>query len=161
MDPATPPTPGRDKPTVPALTPARRRTLHDFNLAVNRAPELLEELQDSHPYPMATRANVPAEAGFYLLSQESKPLYVGQSRNLRRRLFQHQRRGGRHNEATYAFTLTVREAHARGLTVQGLGRAELEANAEFALLFANARDRVREMDARVILNRGPDHAYLV
>src|SRR5205823_11016769 len=76
---------------------------------------LLDELIAA---PSATRLEhsprIPAEPGVYLFLSRGKPMYVGQTRNLRQRIANHCRPSGRENHATFAFLL-ARQGQAAGI----------------------------------------------
>jgi hypothetical protein len=57
-----------------------------FDALVERMPSLLEELSGRPARPVAAHDSIPAAPGIFLFSEGPTPLYVGNSRNLRRRL---------------------------------------------------------------------------
>jgi hypothetical protein len=87
--------------------------------------------------------------GVYLLSEEH-PIYVGQTRNLRRRLRQHGGMSSRENQASLAFNIARRKAADRPSFNVHLTRRVLEADPAFAQLFEEARARVARMQVRYV-----------
>ena len=74
-----------------------------FHAAVKRTEPLLDDLQRAVRHCVSDHPVIPAVPGIYLFHYDGKPIYVGQSRNLRRRLSQHTAMGSRQNEASFAF----------------------------------------------------------
>lgn len=84
---------------------------------------------------------VPRGPGLYLLSEASRPVYVGQTRNLRRRLAQHGSSWARQNQATFAFTLARTEALAADQTLgRYRTRKALAGDPVFAAIFKRQRE---------------------
>ena len=92
------------------------------------------------------RSPVP---GVYVFS-ESRPIYVGQTRNLRMRLRQHGGASSRENQASFAFNIARIEAEADPSIDLSQTRRALEVAPGFAELFRAARDRVARMDIRFV-----------
>ena len=109
---------------------------------------LLERLLAAPRAPRARR-RVPAAPGVYLFSDGERYRYVGQTRDLRRRLGQHTRPSGTHNSATLAFLIAVEEATLSGLDVQR-SRAKLQADPVFAEHFGRAKETVASWDVQYI-----------
>lgn len=83
-------------------------------------------------------------------------MYVGQTRNLRRRLSQHGASWSRHNQATSAFLRAREEAGSSlGLEV-ARPRDELERDVRFAVIFRRHRERVAAMSARYVEVNDPE-----
>lgn len=78
-------------------------------------------------------------------------MYVGQTRNLRRRLAQHGSSWARQNQATFAFTLARTEALAVNQTLARYRTREaLAGDPVFAAIFKRQRERVGAMSVQVI-----------
>ncbi len=125
-----------------------------FHAAVKRTEPLLDDLQRAVRHCVSDHPVIPAVPGIYLFHYDGKPIYVGQSRNLRRRLSQHTAMGSRQNEASFAFNLAKRSAGEAGLNVVG-SRAAVESDPEFAKHFERARRQVAEMDVQFIALEDP------
>lgn len=121
----------------------------EFDAAVAQMPELLQQLRDAPGHRVAEHPTVPAAPGIYLFNEGERPVYVGQSRNLRKRLKQHTGSRRDHNQASFAFNLAKREAATAGADVTRF-RAQLSADPAFAALFTTARETVAAMSVRFI-----------
>lgn len=130
-----------------------------FEAVIADMPELLDRLTAAPAADLAHHNDVPQAPGVYLFSENGVPLYVGQSRNLRRRLREHTAAASRHNQAPFAFNLAKRKATEANLVVSGT-RQELANNPEFAALFSAALDRVRNMDVQFIEIEDGLHRYI-
>jgi len=97
-----------------------------------------------------TPVSLNDKAGIYLFSEYGKPLYVGRSDNLRKRLASHRHRS--HNTATFAFLIARHETGILDATYQSLGsRTDLLKNDPvFSAAFDKARERIGSMDVQVI-----------
>ena len=94
--------------------------------------------------------NVP-KAGVYLFSDGSKPLYVGRSYNIRRRMGLHTRPSAAHNQATFAFRLTKERLGIGKPSYQTKGsRPDLAASPRFAHAFRKSKDTIRSLNVRFI-----------
>lgn len=118
-------------------------------------PRLLEALWNA---PSAKRLDhgpaVPMEAGIYLFIERGRPIYVGQTRNLRSRLAAHCRPSGSHNSASFAFL--VARTQYKGGKGKKMTRAELQDDPEFKELFSRAKERVSNMEVRFIKCEDPE-----
>lgn len=76
-------------------------------------------------------------------------MYLGQSRNLQRRLRQHTSPASTHDQAPFAFNLARRKAEQLSLQVVGT-RKQLADDPDFGPLFEQARERVAQMDVQFI-----------
>jgi hypothetical protein len=119
-----------------------------YRRLAQQLPGLLKALCQA-PDVRRTMAPIPAKPGVYLFIEDGRPVYVGQTRNLRRRLSQHGTAWGRHNQATFAFARARQEA-SLGAETETRSREELESDPRFAAIFRHHRDRVASMPARII-----------
>jgi hypothetical protein len=92
--------------------------------------------------------------GIYLFSECGKPLYVGRTNKLRKRLQYHTRNN--HNQATFAFFLA---RHATGnlkasYKREGSRKALLE-DPGFGAAFTAARNRIAHMDVQFVEEADP------
>ena len=101
-------------------------------------------------FPSDTLPSVKSRVkGVYCFYEDGKALYVGRTRNIRKRVLQHRRLRGRHNSAAFAFNIAKRdfeEDHQR----KSLSRVELSKNPTFDRLFTQAKERVRKMSVRYV-----------
>jgi len=135
----------------PTMDVSAQRPLDDtrFESAVERMRPLLAELHSAPQHCVGDHPSIPAAPGIYLFSDHGRPIYVGQSRNLRRRLAQHTSLKSRQNEARFTFNLAKRSAREAGLNTEG-PRAAVEAQPEFAKYFEHARKEVADMSVQFI-----------
>jgi hypothetical protein len=106
----------------------------------------VEALVPAYEALMAS-GELPGEkvCGVYLFIEDGKPLYVGRSRDIRRRYGWHC--SGDHNQATFAFLLARQQtgyltaSYARG---EGSRRWLLE-HVPFAAAFSEAKQRIKRM----------------
>ncbi len=120
-----------------------------FEELVTRLPHLLDELLACQPYIAGERPTVPRVSGVYLFSEGGRPVYVGRTRDCRRRLADHTRPSSRENSAPFAFNLTRRDLGEGGQRAMGT-RAEVAAQPAFSEKFAIAKQRVRRMEFRFV-----------
>jgi hypothetical protein len=121
----------------------------EFAAAYAEMEPLLERLGAAPLQRVADHLVIPQVPGIYLFRDDGTPIYVGQSRNLRRRLRIHTRPTSRHNQASFAFNLARREAAAADIDIHR-PRAHLAADPAFEAHFADARARVAAMHVQFI-----------
>ena len=124
-----------------ALDPNRAQHLDQV---IRQLPDWLQELGTAPSYLRKGHPSIPKAPGIYLFSEAGEPLYVGQTRNLRRRLADHANPSGGHNKATFAFLLARDGAEHKAAET----RPELESRLQHP--FAEAKDRVSRMDVQFI-----------
>jgi GIY-YIG catalytic domain len=120
-----------------------------FDAAIDRMQPLLDELQQAPRHCVADHPSIPAAPGIYLFSSHEVPIYVGQSRNLRKRLTQHTDSKSGRDQASFAFNLAKRSAREAGVPLTG-SRSVVESLPEFAAHFDHARKEVAEMEVQFI-----------
>ena len=114
-------------------------------------PSLLQQLVSSPAIsPLALPPSVSG-AGVYLFSEQGVDLYIGRTRNLRRRIQQHAGARSGDGVAAFAFRL-AREAtgHVSASYQSKLSRAALMNQPEFAAAFCDAKKRIHSMTVRTI-----------
>ena len=116
---------------------------------------LLGWLLDCARCPRQSHPVIPQEAGVYLFSESGEPKYVGQSRNLNKRLANHTNAGSRENQATFAFLLALEDAARAKIPTEG-ARREIAEDPCFTPLFDAAKARVRGMDVQFALSDNPE-----
>ena len=127
-----------------------------FEEIVNKLDPKLDELLSSDPLkPTSLPKNMP-EQGIYLFSEGEKHLYVGRSRNIKKRIGKHSRPGATYKMAAFAFRLAREETGYIKPTYKPNGsRKDLMDNPEFKLAFDNAKARIRKMDVRFVDESDP------
>jgi hypothetical protein len=101
------------------------------------------------------RGGVPKQPGIYLFtSADGHPLYVGQSRNLNRRLADHCQPGSDHNKASFAFNIAKKAATEADALPTGF-RAAVAVHPDFAARFASAKGQVAAMPVRFVVESDP------
>lgn len=125
-----------------------------FGKLIDRMPSLLQELTFAPAHLVAEHPEIPTAAGVYLFSDGPNPIYVGQSRNLRRRLREHTGLRSRENQAPLAFNIALKEARSQDLKLPRT-RKEIEDDSAFRPLFASALAQVAAMKVQFLLLEDP------
>ena len=91
------------------------------------------------------------QKGIYVLFENSKPIYVGRSNNIKQRLSGHCSQGSDRFSATFAFRLAIK-AYERKFrkSTKGILRKDLETDQDFTIMFKDAKTRVAEMGVKAI-----------
>lgn len=115
-----------------------------------------ERLMDSEPFTTGTIPRGCPNQGIYLFSEGDRHLYVGRTRQFKKRMAQHSRPGSQHNQAVFAFRL-AREGTGRIKASYGgeWTREGLCLDREFSNAFNSAKARVRNMDLRFVEEHDP------
>lgn len=134
------------------------------DIAKNKMPEYLKGLKACKPFTPDKLCNLrrdgkplkplPEAKGVYCFYEDDKPLYVGRTRNIRKRVLQHRRLSGRHNSAAFAFNIAKKEFE-KNHPCKDLSRAELSKNPIFDDIFTEAKKRVRKMSVRFVKIKDP------
>lgn len=91
-------------------------------------------------------------AGVYAFYHDGKPVYVGRTRDLRRRLGEHGRVGSTHYSASFAFLRARRAAEAKGHVLTGKSRGELSSEEDgFQPFFIAEKANVASMTLRWVV----------
>ena len=69
----------------------------------------MENLNKSQLYERDNSFHFP-DKGIYVFFEDGRPLYVGRSERMKKRVKQHSRRSSGHNSATFAFLLAKESA---------------------------------------------------
>jgi hypothetical protein len=96
---------------------------------------------------------IPATGGIYVFSLDGCPLYVGRTRNLRRRLRQHSHKDSTQFSASFAFLMARREF--LGPHPKKQMRHQLAISKPFDEVFADCRKRVGAMQVRWVVEEDP------
>jgi len=115
---------------------------------MKRMPRLLKQLTSQPLRPWNDRGLLP-QKGVYVFYEDEKPIYIGRTNHMSRRLNEHCNPSSGHNSATFAFNIAKREAIKKGMNVQ-LTRSQLEVAPAFSKLYLKAKARVAKMTVRVI-----------
>ncbi len=105
--------------------------------------------------PISIPAGLPS-AGVYLFTECERHLYVGRSNNLRRRMQRHGSPGATHKQAAFAFRLARESTGYLKATYKTEGsRDQLVQDPLFAAAFIAAKQRIRNMDLRFVVEANP------
>lgn len=133
-------------------------TLDEFAGYTARLPRLLAVLQTCVP---ATRdelaGRIPRDTpGIYVFYHQGRPVYVGRTRDLRRRLGEHGRDSSSHYSASFAFLRARRAAETEGHELDGFSRKELAGeHPVFRDLFVAEKRTVAAMTVRWVVIGDP------
>lgn len=122
-----------------------------------------EELIRMTPVTTGTLPPALKGAGVYLFSEAGRHLYVGRTRDVRKRYRQHTGTGAGHNSAPFAFKL-AREATGflrSNYRSDETSRANLMLNTEFRSAFDSALVRMRAMEFRFVEEADPTRQCLL
>ncbi len=123
--------------------------LRRFSGILDQIEPLLEQLLDCEPHKRGIRPAAPARPGVYLFTESGRPIYVGQTRNFRRRWGEHSRPSSPENSAPFAFNIARQEAIRQNIGATG-SRKAISKLPDFAELFDAAKNRVRAMEFRFV-----------
>ncbi len=128
--------------------------LRRFSGILNQMEPLLEQLLTCDPHQRGVPHAAPERPGVYLFTEGGKPIYVGQTRNFRRRWGEHTRPASPENSAPFAFNIARQEATRQNIDATGPRKA-ISKLPDFAELFDAAKSRVRAMEFRFVEIEGP------
>lgn len=120
----------------------------EFRGLVDQLPGLLASLNRSPLLRRSDLSGIPAR-GIYVFFERRKPIYVGRSNRLKKRIMAHSRRNSGHNKATFAFLIAKNSAKKAGIDLNAY-RGDLEVKPAFARLYTKAKERVSRMSVKVI-----------
>ena len=128
--------------------------MNTFEKIIEKIPLLLEELNNKSMLKKGdtyiNQSCIPKK-GIYVLFENSKPIYVGRSNNIKQRLRDHSNPGSDHYSATFAFRLAAREYEKKYCkSTKGILRKDLKNDRYFNILFLDAKARVSEMGIKTI-----------
>lgn len=128
--------------------------LRTFQDVIDLMPQYMKALTTCEPIRMYTpeerralRNNLPGDAGIYVLYEQTRPMYVGRSDNLKQRLLDHGLSSGGSETATFAFNL----ARENLPETNQLTRRELIQDSWFRSSFEASADRVKQMTVRAVV----------
>lgn len=115
-----------------------------------------QRLMEMEPGTVATLPREIPLAGIYLFSEGKQHLYVGRTNTIRKRLQNHCRPSSGHNSATFAFRLARQITGQTNPTYTEQGsRSYLEKHPDFAPVFTQQKERIRNMDVRYVSEPDP------
>jgi hypothetical protein len=114
----------------------------------------LRRLWTAKAAPRGEHDGIPCKPGLYLFAERGRPLYVGQTRNLKRRLAEHTWPSSTQEQASFAFLLAKRKAARRGRVYKGTRKA-VASHRGFEPLFRKEKARVARMDVRFVVEKNP------
>ena len=134
-----------------------------FKIAVETLHPSFEKLISLTPCSADQLPRDMPKSGVYLFSEAGQHLYVGRSRNMRRRYGLHTRPSAQHNQASFAFLLAK---EALGITETSykpddMSRLGLSKNQEFIRSFTEAKWRIRAMEFRFVEEADPTRQALL
>ena len=127
-----------------------------FLEAIHSLEPSFQKLLAMEPVTAVTLPQSVPKAGIYLFSENSSPLYVGRTRNIKVRIARHTRPGATHRMAAFAFHLAREVTGSLVATYKKEGsRKHLMEGLEFRQAFGDAKKRIRAMDLRFIEENDP------
>ena len=81
-----------------------------FEVYLSAVHQAYQELLAAPLHPASEHPSVPLSGGIYVFYEKNQPIYVGRTRNLRRRLRQHSHRNSSHYSASFAFLMARKKA---------------------------------------------------
>lgn len=133
------------------MTLERQRHFEEIMAAL---PRRLRDLLAASPLPRSGHPAIPRAAGIYCFSENGRPVYIGQTRNLQSRLRQHTSAYSTQESASFAYLLAVEDAKRQGISTTDT-RKKLVVRPDFAPLFSATKARVANMDVRFIVMPDP------
>ncbi len=120
-----------------------------FHEIVETFPGLLENLQSSAAFTNQEIKTAP-EAGIYVFYDENeRPLYVGRTDRMHKRLKEHSLPSSTHTSATFAFLL-AKEIADENHIVTDIPRKYLERDPRFKPIYDSTKKRVSKMKMRAV-----------
>ena len=120
----------------------------EFYKIVEQMPDLLNQLSKLPLRPWGNLGELPTK-GIYVFYEDGRPVYVGRSRNLERRLKEHGNQSSTHYSSSFAFNMAKNDAVKKGVDINRT-RKQLDEDPAFNKLFSEAKTRVSNMGVRVI-----------
>jgi len=109
----------------------------------------LKKLISCKAFSRSDSTELPQKPGIYLLLKNNCPIYVGRTKNIRKRIHAHSRPSSTHFSASFAFILAKIEAKKAGIRCDR-SREELCNHPRFKRLFRKAREDVASMKIKFI-----------
>ncbi len=128
--------------------------MSEFDDIIKHIPIIFSQLEKAPLLARGQVRNLPKK-GVYVFYENSKPIYVGRSRNIPNGILIHSRPSSGHNSASFAFLLAKEEALNSGHDI-GLIRAKLEKESFFKEIFSDEKNRVAKMRIKAIRIENPE-----
>lgn len=123
-------------------------TFEEYLDAVYRA---YQDLLSATLHPAADHSTMPASGGVYVFYENGQSIYVGRTRNMRRRLRQHSHPNSTHYSASFAFLMARKEAALPALPKLTREQVAKELDSPFR----HCRERVGLMSVRWVAVEDP------
>jgi hypothetical protein len=126
----------------------------EFTQAVRDVEEKCAILLASRAHRMCELPEEMPRQGVYIFSKSGRPLYVGRTNTLRKRLQSHTHNN--HNQATFAFLLAREQTGNLRATYREKGsRSDLLKQPAFRAAFDDARKTIGQMDVQFVGESDP------
>ena len=116
-----------------------------FKEIVEKFPGYMRKLLEKPPVPANELKDIPKK-GIYVFFENSKPIYVGRSRNLTQRFKQHSQQSSDFNSASFAFMIAKLNAKKDGVPIK---KTRTTLHEKFIPYFDKAKSRVSNMLVQV------------
>lgn len=132
---------------------------NDFKKLIDKLPNLLRQLEAETPVVREELKKVAVPVrGVYVFYDRGKPIYVGSTNRMKKRLMEHGRAGSKHNDASFAYQLAKSKSKKNGIIVPQTRNSEY--SREFVELFTRAKADVAKMKIRFVEIKEDDLQYL-
>lgn len=128
--------------------------MSSFDEIVKQMPALFEALEKAPLHERSAAGNLP-EKGIYVFYENSKPIYVGRSRNLRARTLNHSRPSSSHFSASFAFLLARQKTDCLR-SKDSRSRKQLEKDPKFLAVFKEQKERIARMKIKAVEIEDPN-----
>ena len=120
----------------------------EFENAICQMAPLLHELESNCFREWADLKDVPKQ-GIYVFYEKGKPMYVGRSNNMPRRIRQHGDENSR-SAATFAYKRTLEATNDPGGHSSGKTRKDRMSDPSFTKEFSKHREKIRNMQVHTV-----------
>ena len=128
--------------------------MSNFNAIIAQLPLLFKKLENMEFLSRGDARKLPKK-GVYVFYEDSKPMYIGRSRRLPKRMLIHGRCCSKHNAASFAFLLAKEKAQKRGLEI-AMSRKKLQRDSQFSKIYINEKKRVARMKIKAVSIENPE-----
>ena len=134
-----------------------------FEISIKTLNPSFEKLVSTVPFTAGMLPRDMAKSGVYLFSEREQHLYVGRSRNIRRRYGLHTMPSAQHNQASFAFLLAKEALGITGASYKpnDMSRVSLSKKPEFIQSFTEAKRRILAMEFRFVEEIDPTRQALL
>ena len=132
-----------------------------FDAYVRELPILTKQLRDSSPLTLADIKSLHGP-GIYSFSENDLVIYLGRTKNFKKRHKNHCGLSSDHNAASFAFLLARKETGREKASYKKEGgRKALMQDPIFLKAFNDAKARIQNMDVRFVEVSDPNLQYLL